>query len=236
MMSERVEMSDKIYMKDFMDVIDLTKDRIQLLTGFTSGSQPLIKDELERLVASVASKVVLRLEGLWPLGFPPIHISPGATATITARPQLTPWLGLRLVVPRSTVYMEIVDIRVGKNSCLLSNQAISAHSFPLLPEGARYCNLSMPPAYEAMDVSLVVRNLGPTTETFMATMFGRVGHIPISRPDSGAASNGLIEPKKNMPEVLAAGETPSLPRLCYACSKGLRQDGALLCAGCLETD
>jgi hypothetical protein len=235
-------MSKKIFMNDFRAVINETRHKLQIAASSSTTFQALSIDAiLEDLVAIAARKVARSLEGLWPLGFSQTRILPGSTATLTARPQ-TPWQGLRLVIPIpyfETKYCEIVDIRVGKNSCFLTNVPIDALSFAELPEVSRFCNLKMPPVYAAMDVSIVVCNTGPSPVMFGATMFGRLLDGIADDTEDEAQAVGMAVPS-SLIEKTRTFVPEALPvlngsKLCYACSKP-RSDGVLLCLECLKND
>lgn len=106
----------------------------------------------------------------FPLGFEsPTTIAPGATATITSRPQI-PFKGARLIVPSDIAgSFSILDLRVGKNSQFTSSGAVPARTFQ---ENAVGIRLSLDTAQISQDVTLQVQNIGGAPQTFRASIIG----------------------------------------------------------------
>lgn len=106
----------------------------------------------------------------FPLGFEsPTTIAPGATATITSRPQI-PFRGERLIVPSDIAgSFSILDLRVGKNSQFTSSGAVPARTFQ---ENAVGIRLQLDTAQISQDVTLSVQNIGGAPQTFRASIIG----------------------------------------------------------------
>lgn len=106
----------------------------------------------------------------FPLGFEsPTTIAPGATATITSRPQI-PFRGERLIIPSDIAgSFSVLDLRVGKNSQFTSSGAVPARTFQ---ENAVGIRLHLDTAQISQDVTLSVQNIGGAPQTFRASLIG----------------------------------------------------------------
>jgi hypothetical protein len=106
------------------------------------------------------------------LGFGPFPINQGATAVFFSSPQL-PFRPSRLVIPsyliNSMTLLQINDIKVGKNSQLLSNTPIPASPFSELAVGVA---LGLDTCNVGQQVSISVTVLGAATVTFAAALIG----------------------------------------------------------------
>jgi hypothetical protein len=105
------------------------------------------------------------------IGFQSLAIAANALATITQQPQL-PFKGYRLSVPQQFApFFTIVDIRVGKDSQLVSPGAVPATSFNEVSVGD---NISMDTADVGQLITLQVQNIdGAAPHDFRATLFGK---------------------------------------------------------------
>lgn len=105
------------------------------------------------------------------IGFQSLAIAANALATITQQPQL-PFKGYRLSVPNQFApFFTIVDIRVGKDSQLVSPGAVPATSFSETSVGD---NISMDTADVGQLITIQVQNIdGAAPHDFRATLFGR---------------------------------------------------------------
>ena len=109
----------------------------------------------------------------WPLGFDsgPILIAPGASATITANPQVL-FKGARLVVPGSIASdFGINDVKVGQRSMFPAVGQVPAEAFSNLSVGVR---LKLTTAQVTMQISIDVTNIGLAAARFRATIIGTV--------------------------------------------------------------
>jgi hypothetical protein len=105
------------------------------------------------------------------IGFQSLAIAANALATITQQPQL-PFKGYRLSVPQQFApFFTIVDIRVGKDSQLVSPGAVPATSFNEVSVGD---NISMDTADVGQLITIQVQNIdGAAAHDFRATLFGK---------------------------------------------------------------
>lgn len=105
-----------------------------------------------------------------PMGFDSgVVIPAGATATITQRPQV-PFRPARLVVPSdfAGVFL-IADLKVGNKSQLAANSALPARMFQ---EDATDSSMLLDTATPALDVVLIVQNIGGAPQRFIAGLKG----------------------------------------------------------------
>jgi len=115
------------------------------------------------------------------LGFGPVRIAPGEMAGVVAWPQM-PFRGRRLAYAGPLGMFVLCDILVGENSQLgnADATAMSMDLFPPLPADLasvatwlNNCGVDEW-ARPGMGVTLVVRNVSPTSAEFSAVMFGDV--------------------------------------------------------------
>jgi hypothetical protein len=106
----------------------------------------------------------------WVLGFDSVvTIAAGAAATITQRPQVI-FRPERLVIPGTIAPSFLVtDLRIGKNSQLLSAGALPAEVFSQNAFGVR---LKMDTAQVAMDIVIVIQNISAGAVRFTVAMIG----------------------------------------------------------------
>lgn len=105
----------------------------------------------------------------YPIGFFQADVLAGAAATVIANPQIS-FRGERLVVPSDiSLFFEIEDIVVGKNSQLVSAAALPASTFSEVGVGVR---LNLDTANVGNQIALRVRNIGGDTVSFRATLIG----------------------------------------------------------------
>lgn len=123
-----------------------------------------------RAVAMVNRAATRRRE--YPIGFAsdPLNLIPSLGGTvIQANPQVS-FRGERLVVPSDiSLFFDIEDIIVGKNSQLVSSGALPAATFSEVGVGVR---LNLDTANIGNLISLRVRNIGPDPLQFRATLIG----------------------------------------------------------------
>lgn len=107
----------------------------------------------------------------YPLGFDSgtPGVGPGATATITTRPQL-PFRGNRLVVPSDIGGNFLIhDLKIGNRSQFVANGAVPARTFSEQGVGV---SLSLDTAMVSQDVTLVVENTSGGPVRFTASLIG----------------------------------------------------------------
>jgi hypothetical protein len=106
------------------------------------------------------------------LGFGPFSIAAAATAIFFSSPQL-PFRPSRLVIPSYLITaanaLQINDIKVGKNSQLLSNTPIPASPFSELAVGVA---LGLDTCNVGQQVSISVTVNGSSAVTFAAALIG----------------------------------------------------------------
>lgn len=106
------------------------------------------------------------------LGYASASLAAAGTETITRRPQV-PFKGRRLVVADTAVggpdAFTITDIRVGKNSQLVTTDAIPAAAFSSSSFGV---DLDLDTCQVTMDLSIAVSNISAAAATFRAAMIG----------------------------------------------------------------
>lgn len=106
----------------------------------------------------------------FPVGFDSVAtIAAGATATLTQRPQII-FRPERIVVPAAVAaFFQIQDVKVGKNSQLVSAGAIPAATFSETAFGVR---LKMDTVQISQDLILIVVNIDVAARRFLASMIG----------------------------------------------------------------
>ena len=106
----------------------------------------------------------------FPIGFDSVAtIAAGATATLTQRPQII-FRPERIVVPAAVAaFFQIVDVKVGKDSQLVSAGAIPAATFAETAFGVR---LKMDTCQISQDLILIVTNIDVAARRFLASMIG----------------------------------------------------------------
>ena len=107
----------------------------------------------------------------FPLGFPEVSVpGNGGTADITTQPQV-PFRGERLIIPSDIAgNFMIDDIRVGKNSQLVSTGSIPARAFSEVGVGV---GIHLDTAQVSQQITLRVRNISGQDATFRAALIGR---------------------------------------------------------------
>ena len=153
---------------------------LSMLFGKSSRSHHHVQPE-PVMVASPHARVPDRLERLralrdlgpareLPLGFFQSGIGGRSGATdVISRPQV-PFLGERLVIPKSTAALfALIDIKVGNRSQLSNSTAVPASTFT---ECSKEIHIALDPADIAMDVALVVENVTEDSQTFQAALIG----------------------------------------------------------------
>lgn len=106
----------------------------------------------------------------FPVGFDSVTpIAAGASATLTQRPQII-FRPERIVVPAAVAaFFQINDVKVGKNSQLVSAGAIPAATFAETAFGVR---LKMDTVQISQDLILLVTNIDIAARRFLASMIG----------------------------------------------------------------
>lgn len=106
----------------------------------------------------------------FPVGFDSVAtIAAGASATLTQRPQII-FRPERIVVPAAVAaFFQINDVKVGKNSQLVSAGAIPAATFAETAFGVR---LKMDTVQISQDLILLVTNIDVAARRFLAAMIG----------------------------------------------------------------
>lgn len=105
-----------------------------------------------------------------PMGFDSVTaIAPGATATITQRPQV-PFRPARLLIPSDIAGAILVqDFKVGNKSQLAANGGLPGRQFQ---EDATDSLLLLDTATPALDVTWIVQNIGPAPIRFIGSASG----------------------------------------------------------------
>jgi hypothetical protein len=108
----------------------------------------------------------------FPLGFESTApIAAGASATITARPQVL-FKGQRLVIPSDIAgNFTIDDLKVGKDSQFVADGSIPGR---VLQENATMVEFDLDTAQISQDITLNVTNIGGAPATFRAALWGKV--------------------------------------------------------------
>ena len=102
------------------------------------------------------------------LGFGPTPLAPNVTTIFTAQPQL-PFRPSRLVIPSSIVQtMQVNDIKVGKNSQLLSSNPVPAAPFSELAVGVA---LGLDTCNVGQQITLSINSF-VAQQFFMAALIG----------------------------------------------------------------
>jgi len=106
----------------------------------------------------------------YPLGFSKAAVAPSATVQVISRPQVT-FRPQRIVIPASVASnFSIADVRIGKNSQLVSSDELPAELF--LPDAVNVL-LALDTANIGQDVELTVRNLDASnSQDFRGAMIG----------------------------------------------------------------
>lgn len=106
----------------------------------------------------------------FPIGFDSVGtIAAGATATLTQRPQII-FRPERIVVPAAVAaFFQINDVKVGKNSQLVSSGAIPAATFSETAFGVR---LKLDTVQVSQDLILIVVNIDVAARRFLAAIIG----------------------------------------------------------------
>jgi hypothetical protein len=133
------------------------------------GETRLSRDEAKALIKTYKKKLLQYLVG----EIERCPSAPGRSSVgcvdVVSRPQIV-FRGERLVVPSSIAqFFAIVDIKVGNRSQLANSTALPASTFAENAVGVR---LSLDTATVAQDIALVVENVSPDTQTFIAALIG----------------------------------------------------------------
>lgn len=138
--------------------------------GAARRMNPAVRRRLQANAALVRRREPQRYR-VYPLGFDSgsTLIAAAATSTITSRPQVS-FKGKRLSVSRASApSFEITDIKVGKNSQLVTSDAVPAESFTDNSFGS---NIDLDTCQQAMNISIAVNNISSASARFRATLFG----------------------------------------------------------------
>lgn len=180
---------DELIGEDYDDDDD---DELAALLGARGGRRPYRRGRagrrrrpgraLARRAAAVAKAVRTVEQGTllkktrptksreFPVGFDSVAtIAAGASATLTQRPQII-FRPERIVVPAAVAaFFQINDVKVGKNSQLVSAGAIPAATFAETAFGVR---LKMDTVQISQDLILLVTNIDVAARRFLAAMIG----------------------------------------------------------------
>ena len=105
----------------------------------------------------------------YPLGFPTTTVNGGASATISAQPQV-PFRGRRLLIPSDIAgSFLITDLKVGKNSMFPTSNPVPARAFTELGVGV---DLNLDTAQISQLVSIGVTNTSGANLSFNACIIG----------------------------------------------------------------
>lgn len=105
----------------------------------------------------------------FPIGFGPTSVAANTTATFTAQPQLI-FRPSRLIIPSSIAASFVVsDLRIGKNSQLVSANPIPASTFIETAVGVA---LGLDTCNVGQTITLVVANTTGGAVTFLASLIG----------------------------------------------------------------
>ena len=105
----------------------------------------------------------------YPIGFVGTSLAAAGSETITRRPQV-PFKGKRLITASNTAgSFEITDIKVGKNSQLVSANNIPALAFA---ETAQGVEMDFDTCQVSMDLAIGITNISLAAATFRAAIVG----------------------------------------------------------------
>ncbi len=171
LMGDEAGLGEEYDLGDFMEIgADESPEDLLALAG----AGP--RRKLTALKAMLArNKHLLRSRGptkarTYFLGFrTTVPVGAGLNAVVTERPQL-PFRPERFIVPSDIAgSFEIADFRIGKNSQLVTAQAVPARTFQ---EDATNTLLGLDTAQVCQDITLSVNNIGGAALFFRATMIG----------------------------------------------------------------
>lgn len=133
------------------------------------GGRSIADDELARLVSGVGGSSGEEEENV--LGFPTVNVAAFTTVTLVTRPRAV-FRPSRLIIPEKMASsFVVVDLKVGKDSQLMSMEPVAAVVFGEHDKNPR---MRMSTLQNSMDAILVVRNTTNVTQEFTACLIGRV--------------------------------------------------------------
>lgn len=143
-----------------------------LVVGADGGLQANANQVATQLAARHSAMVVQRQVTKareYPLGFPTTTVNAGASATISAQPQV-PFRGRRLLIPSDIAGSFLInDLKVGKNSMFPTSNPVPARAFTELGVGV---DLNLDTAQISQLVSLSVENTSGANVDFNACIIG----------------------------------------------------------------
>ena len=143
------------------------------LRGKTQAARRLVAKKIaEREIADAALVRPRRsmITGTLPLGFEFLNVASNATASVTTRPQ-TLFKPMRLVVGQTIApFFILTDLKVGNRSQFPSSAPIPCETFSQNGFGV---GVGLETVQAALDLTLVVQNVGPNQLDFRASMIGK---------------------------------------------------------------
>lgn len=153
------------------DVLDVAAG-YQTIMGRDDTSDPMVKLALARRLAqqAVVTRPMEFTKGRQtPIGLGPDPVAPGAILTIITSPQIV-FRPERFVVPSDIAGLfSLVDLKVGKNSQLASQNEIPCRTFDERSVGVA---LKCDTAQISQQISVTVRNVSGAPATFTGTLIG----------------------------------------------------------------
>ena len=143
------------------------------IRGNTRAARQLVNREIAKREIADAALVRPRrsmITGTLPLGFEFLNIAANATASVTTRPQ-TLFKPMRLVVGQTIApFFILTDLKVGNRSQFPSSSPIPCETFSQNGFGV---GVGLETVQAALDLTLVVQNIGPNQLDFRAAIIGK---------------------------------------------------------------
>lgn len=144
-----------------------------IVTGAEAQALGVNRAQLMSELAGRNSAAVVRRQPTkareYPLGFPTTTVANGASASISAQPQV-PFRGRRLIVPSDIAGSFLIDdLKIGKNSMFPSSNPVPARCFTELGVGV---DLNLDTAQISQLVVLSVSNTSGAPADFNAAIIG----------------------------------------------------------------
>jgi len=180
LLGDAYDIGDEDLVGDFMEIGDDAESMLALAGQSTPPSRRAARGasgrrRLTALQAMLAhNKALLRTRGptkarTYFMGFFAPAVPAGATVTLIERPQV-PFRAERFIVPSAFApNFAILDLRIGKNSQLVTSQAVPAQAFQ---EDATNTPLGLDTAQVSQDISIIVQEIGGAINPFRACLIG----------------------------------------------------------------
>lgn len=168
-------LGDEDLVGDFMEIGDDAEDMLALAGAAPRARRARGRRRLSALQAMLAhNKALLRTRGptkarTYFMGFFAAAVGAGATVAVTERPQV-PFRPERFIVPSAFAPNFVInDLRVGKNSQLVTAQAVPAQAFQ---EDATNTPLGLDTAQVSQDITCNITNVSGAPSDFRAALIG----------------------------------------------------------------